>query len=90
MGKGKGMEGSMRDKAGRTKRVNKGCERAQTNAEQEATTSKEAHIHPFIVNNAFKVFFVFFIFVFFVFFVLFVLFVDKEQCESNAQVDKRT
>ena len=82
MGKGKGMEGSMRDKAGRTTRVNEGCERAQTNAEQEATTSKEAHIHPFIVNNAFKVFFVFFVF--------FVLFVDKEQCESIAQVDKRT
>ena len=79
MGKGKGMEGSMRDKAGRTKRVNKGCERAQTNAEQEATTGKEAHIHPFIGNNAFEVFFVFFIF-----FVFFVFFVDK------AQVDKRT
>ena len=79
MGKGKGMEGSMRDKAGRTKRVNKGCERAQTNAEQEATTSKEAHIHPFIGNNAFKVFFVFLIF-----FVFLVFFVDK------AQIDKRT
>ena len=52
---------------------------------QEATTSKEAHIQPFIVNNAFKVFFVFYIF-----FVFFVLFVDKEQCESNAPVDKRT
>ena len=75
----------MRQYGKRQRHGRKHARQGMKNNKSQQRLRASSDIHPFIVNNAFKVFFVFFIF-----FVFFVFFVDKEQCESNAQVDKRT